>query len=342
MTQANEVTYLPAARAGNHEAFQQLTDPYRHELVVHCYRILGSLEDAEDMVQETLLRAWRRLDSYEGRASFRAWLYKIATNASLDALDSRRARLLPNLTHASADPNDPFPEAIHDPLWLDPLPDSLLHGLSNNPEARYEIRESVSLAFLAALQELPGRQRAVLILRDVLDWSAREVADLLDVTVIAVNSLLQRARETVEKHRTQWKDRAEPASNQQITALLVRYLQAWETADSASLVALLRDDAILTMPPLPLWYRGRAAIKAFLDTRLFADGVRDRFRLLPAQANGSPAFAVYERDTNGLYRPSALQVLSLQSDGQIVEIQDFLVFDHRLFARFGLPATLET
>jgi len=299
------------------------------------------LEDAEDILQETLLRAWRRLASFEGRASLRAWLYKIATNASLDALDSRRRRVMPTTTHAPANPGDPFPQSGREFLWLEPLPDALIDERPTfNPEARYEARESVTLAFLVTLQHLPGRQRAVLILRDVLGWRASEVAELLDTTITAVNSALQRARMTMKQ---QGSDRIStvdvPFSDAQMASLLTRYVAAWEEADAAALVALLHEDAVMTMPPLPLWYRGRQAIRWFLDTHLFRDNSTRLFRLVPIRANGAPAFAVYHREEGGAYMLQALHVLTIQG-GQVVAIDDFISEDERPFRHFGLPIYL--
>src|SRR5512135_253769 len=191
--------HLAAARAGDQREFSRLTEPYRHELQLHCYRILGSLQDAEDIVQETLLRAWRRLETYEGRAPLRAWLYKIATNACFDALNKRPRRVLPTAQYAPADPRQPFAPPVAEPIWLEPYPDDLIAEPEAGPEARYSLRESVSLAFLAALQSLPARQRAALILCDVLDWHASEVSELLEITVSAVNSALHRARVTMQQ-----------------------------------------------------------------------------------------------------------------------------------------------
>jgi len=318
------------------DEFQNRTDPYRRELSVHCYRILGSLEDAEDALQETLLRAWRRLDSLKEQTSLRAWLYKIATNVSLDMVASRKARSLPAVLFDPADPNDPLSQPINDPIWLDPLPDAYLDGTIIDPESRYEALESITLAFLMALQNLPGRQRAILVLRDVLGWKAQEVAELLDITVTAVNSALQRARATMKKYQDEghW---GAAEDSQEMALLLTRYVQAWEAADSVSLISLLRDDAALTMPPLPMWFRGHAAIKTFLDKHLFTG--LPRFRLVATRANGSPTFAVYERDSSNIYRPSALQVLTLASN-QIAQIDDFLVHDSQLFSRFNLPDRL--
>jgi len=332
MTQVNETAY-----PGDESAFQGWTVQYRHELLVHCYRILGSLDDAEDALQETWLRAWRRLGSLKERAALRAWLYKIATNVSLDMLDHRKARALPMILYPAADPDEVLPDPISDPIWLDPLPDTLLDGLPANPEARYEARESITLAFLAVLQKLPPRQRAILLLRDVLGWKTQEVAELLEVTSVAVNSTLQRARETMKR---EYHKPGVPvlvrSENAETANLLSRYVQAWEAADSASLISLLRDDAALTMPPFPAWYRGRAAIQRFLDQFLFTQAAPGFFRLAATRANGCPTFAVYQRDNMGVYRPAALQILTI-ADSRIAQIDDFLTFDNRLFTRFSLP-----
>jgi len=259
--------YLESARRGNQEAFAQLIEPHRHELLVHCYRILGSFEDAEDMLQETLVRAWKRLDSLEERSALRAWLYKIATNACLDTLDSRKRRGLSKELYKRGDPTRPLPTPSQEAVWIEPFPDEMIDGQPDiYPEARYEIRESITLAFVAALQHLPGRQRAVLLLRDVMGWNADETAEILEITVASANSALQRARETMKKtgHK--------PLTihlDEQLSSLLTRYVAAWESADSAALVAVLREDVALTMPPFPVWFGGRADIKTFLDGYLF-------------------------------------------------------------------------
>ncbi|MGH2593237.1 MAG: RNA polymerase subunit sigma-70, partial [Anaerolineae bacterium] len=299
-------TRIAAARAGDQHEFSSLTEPYRRELQVHCYRILGSLQDAEDLVQETLLRAWRRIDTYEGRASLRAWLYKIATNACLDALDKYPRRALPATTHPISDPSQPpappAGEAGH--VWLEPLPDDLLAESATGPEARYAMHESVTLAFLAALQVIPPRQRVVLILRDVLDWRASEVAELLDLTVSAVNSALHRARTTLARHyHTGGRDAMKMLrSEDSLRALLDRYVHAWESADVDGLTALLKEDATLNMPPSPSWYRGRTAIQAFFASYLFSGDARGRWRLQATRANAQPAFALYQLDeTGGVY-----------------------------------------
>jgi RNA polymerase sigma-70 factor (ECF subfamily) len=330
---------MVAARAGNQREFTNLTEPYRRELQVHCYRILGSLQDAEDIVQETMLRAWRRIDTYEGRASLRAWLYKIATHACLDALDRRPRRVLPATTHAASDPGQPPAPPTLEPIWLEPLPDDLVADSDAGPEARYTVRESVTLAFLAALQLLPPRQRAVLILRDVLDWSANEVAELLDMTVPAVNSALHRARATLARHyRADTPDTLKPpTSGDRLRALLDRYVRAWENADVAGLTALLKEDARFAMPPTVSWYHGRDAIGAFAARAVFTPDARGRFRLQATRANDRPAFAVYQRDAGGTYQAFGIQVLTFAGD-ELADVTTFV--DPALFPRFGLPQTL--
>lgn len=341
MIEANSVNNpmrLAALPLADHDAFQRLIDPYQRELLVHCYRLLGSLEDAEDVLQEALLRAWRGLSTFEGRATLRAWLYKIATNLALDALKSRRPRIMPQAIAAPADPSDPLPSPITERVWLEPLPNALIDDRQmSNPEARYEAHEATTLAFLAALQTLPGRQRAVLILRDVLAWKAAEVAALLDTTAEATNSALQRARAIMKR---EWEGRSPAAvtatADAEVADLLKKYVAAWEAADLAALITLLRDDAVLTMPPVPAWYRGREAIRRFIGATLFANGAQGRFRFIATHANGAPAFAVYEREDSGRYRAAALQILTIL-EGKISTLDDFIVTDDRLFTRFGLP-----
>jgi RNA polymerase sigma-70 factor (ECF subfamily) len=331
---------LAAARAGDHLEFGRLTEPHRRELQVHCYRLLGSLHEAEDVVQETMLRAWRWLDTFEGRASFRAWLYKIATNACLDALDKRRRRSLPMSTHPVADPHQPLDPPMSDSVWLEPLPDDFIAAAAENPEARYTIRESVTLAFLVILQTLPARQRAVLILCDVLDWRAKEVADCLGLTVSAVNSALHRARVTLAKHyHNQRPEPVSPLGETRWRDLLDRYVRAWETADVEALVGLLKEDAIFAMPPTPSWYRGRDSIRLILLAIPFAGNARGRWRLAPTHANGSPALGFYQRDqaASGVYRGVGVQVLKIEDDG-IAEVTSFMNPD--FLPRFGLPAEL--
>ena len=337
---AASASRLAAARAGDQYEFSGLTEPYRRELQLYCYRILGSLQDAEDTVQETLLRAWRRLDTFEGRAPLRAWLYKIATHACFDALDKRpRRRILPMAQYPPADPHQPLDPPVTEPIWLEPYPDDLIAEPETSPEARYSWRESVTLAFLAALQGLPPRQRAVLILCDVLDWRASEVAPLLEITVPAVSSALHRARVTMAKHyHVKGLDAVNTAAvNDSLRALLDRYVQVWEAADVDGLIELLREDVKLSMPPVPTWYLGRDSIVAAASTTLFAGEARGRWHMRPIHANLQPAFAVYQRDETGQYRAFGVSVLTLEQ-GRVTDIVTFL--DPALFPRFGLPATM--
>ncbi len=330
-----------AAPVRNREEFTALAEPHRRELQVHCYRMLGSLQDAEDLVQETLLRAWQKLDTFEGRASFRAWLYKIATNACLDALDRRPRRTLLPARNPASDPSAPPAPPINDPIWLEPIPDELLADENASPEARYDARESITLAFLTALQILPPRQRAVLVLRDVLDWHAEEIARSLDLTVSAVTSALHRARVTLAKHyrsRDLASIKAEP-SDEKMRLLLDRYVRAWESADVEALITLLQEEATFQMPPSPTWYRGRLAIRQFVSALVRSGDGRTRFRLLPIRANAQPAFAWYERDeTSGAYRAFGIQVLTI--DGEL--LKDVTTFANPAFVRyFRLPLELE-
>jgi RNA polymerase sigma-70 factor, ECF subfamily len=338
---------LGLARAGDQDAFRQLTEPYRREIQLHCYRMLGSLYDAEDLAQETFLRAWRGLGAFEGRASFRNWLYRIATNACLNALAKRTSvsRVLPEMQGAPAEEMPGIPPATELP-WLDPYPDAALEGIADTapgPDARYELHESVQLAFVAAIQLLPPRQRVVLLLRDVLGWSAAETAVLLDTSVISANSALQRARATLGKQfPTGQPDTPTTLSapDEQQRTLLDRYVRAWEDADLNEFVALLRDDATLSMPPWPHWYLGRDAIRRFLGwvLRPRPDGSRPLYRVLPTAANGQPAFAFYRSDTEGGdWHAHGIQVLTLQG-GMIAAMTTFR--DRRLVTAFGFPEVL--
>ena len=349
-----EAEHLSAARAGNSQRFGELTEPYRRELQVHCYRILGSLHEAEDMVQETMLRAWKRLDTYEARASFRSWLYKIATNACLDALDQRRSRqsyqsrrgLPTQYVHAS-DPNVQIAPPTPELTWLEPFPDEWLGDQAAlNPELRYTESESISLSFLTALQTLPPRQRAVLILRDVLDFSANETAEILELTVSSVNSALHRARVTLSK-RYQGREpeiSTNPLNDERTQWLLDHFVEAWESADVDGLVALLKEDAAFAMPPSPSWYQGPTAIGIFAAATVFADdGMFDgkavgRWRLTRTRANAAPAFALYQRIETNRYQAFGMHVLEIKTGG-LAQIISFI--DPTLPARFGLPATLE-
>jgi RNA polymerase sigma-70 factor (ECF subfamily) len=349
---AHEAERRALMQPADANAFGQLVEPYRHELQVHCYRLLGSLQDAEDQVQETLLRAWRRRETYAGRASLRAWLYKIATNACLDALDQRQRRerrWLPQARGPAADPSAPPPAPAAEIAWLEPFPDDWLPDEAANPEARYSQHESISLAFLAALQGLPPRQRVVVILSDVLDWPARDVAELLDATPGTVSSLLHRGRVTLARtyHGTEPAAAGLRQADAATRRLLERYVRAWEGADVAGLVALLKEDAVLAMPPVAAWYAGRAALAEAFARTIFADEgllggpALGRWRLLPCAASGEAGFGLYQRAASGSYEPFGVCVLSLAGDGP--RVGGITVFiDPRLPARFGLPDRLES
>jgi RNA polymerase sigma-70 factor (ECF subfamily) len=307
----NQRLLLAAAQAGDEQAFRRLVEPYRHALEVHCYRMLGSVQDAEDLAQETLLRAWRALERFEPRVQFQTWLYRIATNACLDELERRPRR---------PEPVDPFPDR--------PSDDSA--SPTYDPAARYAIREGMELALLRAIQELPGRQRAVLILRDVLGWTASEVAELLESTVASVNSALQRARGTIEEHLPEMMG---PAAGPAERELLNRYVAAFEYADMDGLVALLREDAMLRMPPQPSLVGGLQIARFFLET--VAQGDLTRIRHRPTWANRRPAVTIEVRAEDGTWIPHGISVLEIE-EGQIVGIDAFL--DPALLPRFGVPA----
>jgi RNA polymerase sigma-70 factor (ECF subfamily) len=312
------------------EDFEARTAPYRGELLAHCYRMLGSVHEAEDLVQETMLRAWRARDRYDGgRASVRTWLYKIATNACLNALEGRARRPLPSgLGAPSDDPRAPLVPSFEVP-WLQPFPDARL----DDPAAAAVGRGTLRLALIAAMQLLPPRQRAVLVLREVLEFSAAEVADLLDTTPAAVNSALQRARATLA---SAGEIHAEEPADTAVKDLVERYVRAFEAADVGTLVSLLTDDAVLEMPPVPLWYRGRAAYGAFMD-RIFEWRGTD-WRAITLSANTQPAVAAYLRGDDGRYRLHTFQVFSVVPEG----IDRTVVFqDPRVFAAFELPPVLD-
>ena len=324
---------LARARAGDGDAFADLVEPYRHELHVHCYRILGSIHDAEDVLQETLMAAWRGLDQFEGRGPVRAWLYRIATNKSLNALRASRSRPPPG-------PARPLPEPTRrgEPLWLEPYPDILLGELPDTvpgPEARYEAREAVSLAFLAAIQHLPPMQRAALILRDVLGFRAAEAAGMLEVTEGSIKGALQRARAGLARELPPGgRERAPLPGSAREREVVARFADAYERGDIGAIVALLTDDATLSMPPLPFEYHGRAAVAAFLA----AICMPHRSRLIPTRANGQPAFGYYLLDdTAPIARAHGLLVLTL-TGGHIAAITRFL--DNSVLPRFGLPRVL--
>ncbi|MGP0049058.1 MAG: sigma-70 family RNA polymerase sigma factor [Solirubrobacteraceae bacterium] len=336
----NELGLLQSARAGDQIAFERLLSPYRGELHTHCYRMLGSVHDADDALQEALLRAWRGLSRFEGRSSLRSWLYRIATNACLRAIERRPRRVLPLDYGPPADPHDETGERLLESVWVEPYPDAQLaidDGLAT-PEVRYEQRESIELAFIAALQHLPAKQRAVLILRDVLGFSAREVAETLQVAPASVDSALQRARRSVDERLPEHSQQATLRSigDRRLTQLVGVYVDAWERGDVDAVVALLTQDALLAMPPLPAWYRGRETIAEFLADRVLSDA--RPHRLLAAHANGVPAFGDYLWDgSEGRLVPHAVTLLTLSGE-HIAEITAFLI--PGAFARFGLPDEL--
>jgi RNA polymerase sigma-70 factor, ECF subfamily len=314
-----EPALIEAASAGDEAAFRDLAERYRRELHVHCYRMLGSVHDAEDALQETLLRAWRHLDSFEGRSSFRAWLYRIATNVSLAALGKR-----------------PEPQT-EEPALLTPYPDAWLDELPSQdaePGARYDLRESVQLALLAAVQTLPPGQRAALLLRDVLGFSAKEVADLLEVSPTSVHSAVRRARATVARAAP---ERTPPPDDVQ-QSLVKRYIEAWESVDIAGLIALMREEAVMTMPPDPAVFLGRQEIVDFFAT-VPASGELDKIPLVPTRANRQPAVGAYFPDADaGVYRPYGVMVLTLDGES-IAEITGCT--DPMVFPLLGLPTELE-
>jgi RNA polymerase sigma-70 factor (ECF subfamily) len=359
-----EPELLAAARTGSDEAFAGLVEPYRGELHAHCYRMLGSVYDADDALQETMLRAWRGLGGFQGRSSLRSWLYTIATNACLTQLARRPKRMLPIDYGPATDPHITPGEPIVESVWLEPYPDEII-GLEDgfaSPEARYERREGVELALVAALQHVPANQRAVLVLREVLGFSAKETAEMLETTVASVNSALQRARAAVEERV--------PARTQQATLrslgddglreLVDRYVEAWERCDVEAFAALLAEDACFTMPPLSTWYRTREGIATW--AALSPMSGTWRWRTVRTRANGQPALGFYAwYEPARAYLPFALNVLSFRGH-QITEVDAFIVrsteavdpeayerfpdqqFDPRRlagsFARFGLPERL--
>jgi RNA polymerase sigma-70 factor, ECF subfamily len=335
----------PAGTTGGSAVFSSLIEPYRRELQVHCYRLLGSLQDAEDLVQETMLRAWQHFDTFKGHASRRTWLYTIATNACLDILKKRPPRTLPAAASPAMNPLTPIAPAPAESLWLEPFPDLWLTEATDNPEARYSRRESVSLAFLTVLQLLPPRQRAILLLSDVLDWHASEIAQLLSISVSAVNSALHRARVTLAKtyHREKQEKMPVSAADRATSELLKRYVKAWETDDIVGLVALLKEEATMSMPPSPSsWLWGREAIGAFLASTTFGSEVQRHWHLSATSANAQPAFVVYRADEpHGCYRAFGIQVVTVEGSAanrHIAAITTFTV--PSLVTSFGFPLEL--
>jgi RNA polymerase sigma-70 factor (ECF subfamily) len=362
---ARERELLESARRGNEDAYRRLVEPYRGELHAHCYRMLGSVHDAEDALQDAMLRAWRGLPRFEGRSSVRSWLYRIATNATMDVIGRRPKRVLPIDYGPATDPHTGPGEPVTESVWVEPYPDEKL-GLEDGfaaPEARYEQRESVELAFVAALQHLPARQRAVLIMREVLGFSAAEVSESLDTTVASVNSALQRARAAVDERLPEQSQQAtlRALGDDAITDIVERYLKAWERNDIDAVVEMLAEDVTIAMPPLASWYGGRENVARFLAGWPMSGAWR--WRAIPTRANGQPALGYYTWDeAEGAYIPFALNVLAFSGD-RIKDITAFVVrttdipedetFDRwaahatdarrvvSIFERFGLPDRLQ-
>jgi RNA polymerase sigma-70 factor (TIGR02960 family) len=327
---------MSRARAGDGDAFGELTEPYRRELLVHCYRMLGSFQDAEDALQDTLLSAWRGFGGFEGRASLRTWLYRIATNRCLDARRSASRRPAKEWDVPKVEP--PEPTRLGEVVWLEPFPDAVLEDAIDvplGPEARYERTESISLAFVTALQILPPRQLAVLILRDVLGFHASEVAEILDSTVESVTSALKRARAGLQRRHSPGGDREPPpaAHSPAEEAIVAKFVRAWESADLDALVALLTDDVFVSMPPIPFEYEGHDVVARFCAS-LFGAG--RRFDLVRTRANGQPAFGAYLRAPDGISHGMGLYVLTLTGH----RISAMTRFDNSVLPSFGLPRSL--
>jgi RNA polymerase sigma-70 factor (TIGR02960 family) len=330
------VELLDKARAGDGEAFRELTAPHRHELLVHCYRMLGSLQDAEDTLQETLLAAWQALPGFEVRSSLRTWLYAIATNRCLNARRATRRRPPKEWDVPGVQPPDPT--RLGEVVWLEPLPDELLGsgtGAPVGPEARYEQSESISLAFITGLQLLPPRQLAVLVLRDVLGFRANEVADMLETTTESVTSALKRARAALQHHHaaTVGRDLPPAAGSAAEDALVAKFVRAYESSDVDALVELLTDDVFMSMPPMPFEYQGKAVVAEFWAL-LF--GPNRKYHLVPTRANGQPAFASYVRAGDGLFHGTGLFVLTLAGS----QICALTRFESTTLLWFGLPRSL--
>ncbi len=327
---------MSRARAGDGDAFRELTQPHRRELLVHCYRMLGSFHDAEDALQDTLLAAWQGFEGFEGRASLRTWLYRIATNRCLNARRPADRRAAKEWDVPNVEP--PEPTRTGEIAWLEPFPDALLAGATDaplSPEARYERTESVSLAFVTALQTLPPRQLAVLVLRDVLDFRTVEVAEMLDSTAESVKSALKRARAGLRHQRPATADRVPPppSDSPEERAIVAKFARAWESADLDALVSLLTDDVFISMPPMPFEYEGRDVVARFC-AGIFGAG--RRFDLIPTRANHQPAFGAYLRTPAGIRHGTGLYVLTLTGD----RISAMTRFENSVLPSFGLPRSL--
>ena len=333
---------LQAAQRGDERAFERLVEPYRGELEAHCYRMLGSLHDAEDATQEALVRAWRGIGRFEGRSSLRAWLYRIATNSALRLIERRPKRVLPVDYGGPRDPHDEIGEPLVESTWIEPYPDGRLPADNGpvSPDARYEQRESVELAFIAALQHLPPLQRAVLILSDVLGFAPGEVAESLDTSPASVYSALQRARKAAKERLPERseQDSLQAVGDDGLREAVDKFVAAWEGADVEAIRSMLTEDAVLAMPPWPEWFRGRDAVADFLAARPLSH--RRHWRLVPTKANGQIAVASYFAEPpEPVVRAAALLVLSLAPDGRLRGLTAFR--DPDLFAHFGLPRAMD-
>jgi RNA polymerase sigma-70 factor, ECF subfamily len=332
-----EEKLLEAARGGDDDAFGRLVEPHRRGLNAHCYRMLGSIHDAEDALQETLLRGWRGLPRFEGKSSLRAWLYRIATNTCRDLIERRPTRVLPTGYGPAADPQDDLGAPLVESVWVEPFPDEMLgsEDAQASPEARYEAREGVELAFVAALQHLPARQRAVLILREVLGFSADEVAEALETTPAAVYSALQRAHKAVEERLPEQsqQETLRSVGDEGVREIVESYVDAWERHDVEAVAAMLTEDAKMAMPPTPTWFRGREAVSTFLARGALAGG--QSWRIVPCHASGQLAFGHYLLDEEGGAHVAHHIVVITLEGSRVAEITAFMLPD--LFLFFGLP-----
>jgi RNA polymerase sigma-70 factor (ECF subfamily) len=330
-TLMHEEALLDAGRGGHADAFRALVEPHRSELHAHCYRMLGSVHDADDALQDTLLRAWRGMSGFEGRSSLRAWLYRIATNVCLKLIARRPKRVLPLDYAPAGDPHDGPAPPLAESVWLEPYP--------NAPDARYEQLESVELAFIAALQHLPPRQRAALILRDVFGFTAAEIGEALHAAPDAIHSLLQRARRAVDERLPEQTQQAtlRTLGDERLRSIVESYVEAWEKGDVDAILAMLTDDATISMPPRPTWFRGRETIGAFLARWPLAEG--RHWHLVPTSANGQLAVSVYRRNRDGSLLAHSVNVLTLAEDGRIREITAFLSTEERWM---GAPSRISS
>jgi RNA polymerase sigma-70 factor (ECF subfamily) len=326
---------VEAARSGDEQAFRALVEPLGRELHAYAYRMLGGFHDADDVLQESQLKAWRALGTYEPRATFRAWMYRIVTNTCLDLLKSRTRRLLPQDVGPSVTPGPPTTAPRADILWLEPYPDALLPVVPG-PEQVARLREGMRLAFVRVVQVLPPRQRAALILHDVLDWSVAEVASMLETTEVAINSALQRARATIARP-----SEPSPPLAQRHAEAVERFVHAWESGDFDDFVQLLANDAVMSMPPWEYWLEGKDAVVATMLSSGTWDGHPrpGRYRIVPAPMNGDPGGLAYVRGPDGRYYPVCLTVLSFDADGRVADLTTFVLPE--LFAAWGFPAVLE-